>query len=79
MEKKNVICPHCDSDLIQSHYNYDTGKMNYHCEECNSYFTEDDLIKCDNCNDYCVEGEMIRTEIGTFCCKDCYNEFIKNK
>jgi transposase-like protein len=36
MEKKNVICPHCDSDLIQSHYNYDTGKLNYHCEECNS-------------------------------------------
>jgi hypothetical protein len=22
---------------------------------------------------------MIRTEIGTFCCKDCYNEFLKNK
>ena len=41
MEK--VICPHCDSDLIISFYDYDTGLTRYTCEECNSNFTNRDI------------------------------------
>ena len=41
---KQIICPFCDSDMIINNgYDYEYGILRYHCDECNSDFTELDI------------------------------------
>lgn len=43
MEKK-MYCPICGEELICDGYNYESGHTDYHCEGCDKYFNESQVL-----------------------------------
>ena len=71
---KNIICPHCNSDMVESNFDYDCAIIRYECQECDNHFTEHDINLCEHCGEQCTE-DNIKTEQGNFCSYDCWREF----
>ena len=70
-------CTRCGSEDIIGGYNYDTGQMNYVCNECDHAFTEGEMIHCDECGKQVVEDVDIAIEDDgfIFCSKHCIDKF----
>lgn len=69
-----VKCVKCNSDMVISYYNYDTGLLNYECKECNHNFTEKAIKYCDMCGEQIID-DVVETDDMVFCSKECSNKF----
>lgn len=64
-----MICPLCGSEFITLE-SVDLGKRYFHCDECDSSFTDDNIVYCEICNQQIIDGEKVILDDMTIC-MDC--------
>ena len=74
---ENVMCPHCGSNSLKNAVDEANIKKTYHCNNCKSIFTDDDIVYCDECGDQVIESERIDYNGMIFCSKDCVENHKK--
>lgn len=72
-----VKCVFCNSTMLVSDYDYNSGIIRYECEECGKTFSEDNITHCDECGEQVIEDERIDYDGMVFCCGECVRKYRK--